>query len=236
MKNRYTQKITPVLSVNDWPEQERPLYKICERGSKALSDAELLSLFIGKGTKDKTVVDLARDILKEFGGLRPLLNADQSTLTKHTGIGATTFARLQAILELSRRHLLETLQKDDCLNSPHLTRQYLSAQLRDEKREVFAALWMDNQHRIICYEILFTGTIDSAAIYPREVVRRCLELNATAVIFAHNHPSGVAEPSQADRKITERLQATLKLIDVKVLDHFVVGDGCVVSFAERGWL
>jgi len=165
--------------------------------------------------------------------LRELLKAEEALFCSHHGLGQAKYAQLQAVLEMARRHLFETMQRGDVLSSPEDTRQYLCNRLRDYHHEVFAALFLDQRHRVICFEELFTGTIDGASVYPREVVKKTLKYNAAAIIFAHNHPSGVAEPSSADEHITKRLKDALSLIDVRVLDHFVIGDN-VVSFAERG--
>ncbi len=224
------------MAITDWPASERPREKLLQQGATALSDAELLAIFLRTGVAGHSAVDLARRLLTEFGSLRALLKADQRQFCAGHGLGQASFALLQAVLEMSRRHLQERLQRGDALTSPQLTHRYLQAQLRDESREVFACLFLDNQHRVIAYEPLFYGTIDAASIYPREVVKHCLRHNAAAVILAHNHPSGVAEPSQADQRITRRLVDALQLIDVRVLDHCVVGDGDTVSFAERGLL
>ncbi len=222
------------MRITDWPENERPREKLLLQGAAALSDAELLAIFLRTGTRGKTAVDLARELLGHFGGLRSLLQADQKTFCEKNGLGSASFAQLQAVLEMARRHLLETLQRDTVLNSPTEVRHYLKARLRDYRREVFLCLFLDTQHRVICGEELFQGTIDASSVYPREVVQRSLALNAAAVIFAHNHPSGVAEPSQADERITLRLRDALALVDVRVLDHMIVGDGQVLSMAERG--
>lgn len=222
------------MSIADWPEAERPREKLLSLGPRALSDAELLAIFLRIGVAGKSAVDLARELLQEYGGLRPLLEATQAEFCKGLGLGNAKYAQLQAVLEMGRRHLSATMKAGDLLSSPDLVRQYLSAQLRHQPREVFAVLFLDNQNRLITYEELFFGTIDGASVYPREVVRRAMAHNAAALILAHNHPSGVAEPSQADQRITQRLQAALELIDVRVLDHMVVGDLEVVSFAERG--
>lgn len=224
------------MSIAQWPEAERPREKLLTRGPAALSDAELLAIFLRTGCAGKSAVDLARELLAEFGGLRPLLEASQAAFCRGQGLGSAKFAQLQAVLEMARRHLSASLEAGDSLTSPDLVRQYLSAQLRHRPHEVFAALFLDNQHRLRAFDELFQGTIDGASVYPREVVKRALTHNAAAVILAHNHPSGVAEPSQADRRITERLREALDLVGVRVLDHMVVGDGEVVSFAERGWL
>lgn len=222
------------MSIAQWPEAERPREKLLKQGPQALSDAELLAIFLRVGCVGKSAVDLARDLLKEYGGLRQLLEADQTQFCRGHGLGSAKYAQLQAVLEMARRHLSASMQEGDLLTSPDLVRNYLSAQLRHRHQEVFAVLFLDNQHRLLTYEELFFGTIDGASVHPREVVRKAIARNAAAVILAHNHPSGVAEPSQADRRLTERLQQALDLIDVRVLDHMVVGDGEVVSFAERG--
>lgn len=224
------------MSIADWPAAERPREKLLSLGPRALSDAELLAIFLRVGCVGKSAVDLARELLQEYGGLRPLLEASQAEFCKGLGLGNAKYAQLQAVLEMGRRHLSAAMKTGDLLTSPDLVRSYLSAQLRHQPREVFAVLFLDNQNRLITYEELFFGTIDGASVYPREVVRRALAHNCAAVILSHNHPSGVAEPSQADRRITQRLQAALDLIDVRVIDHMVVGDGEVISFAERGLL
>mgnify|MGYP006434541463 FL=1 len=224
------------MSIAHWPEAERPREKLLQRGPAALSDAELLAIFLRTGCAGKSAVDLARELLSVFGGLRPLLEATQADFCRGQGLGSAKYAQLQAVLEMARRHLSASLESSDSLTSPDLVRRYLSAQLRHRTHEVFAVLFLDNQHRLRAFDELFQGTIDGASVYPREVVKRALAHNAAAVILAHNHPSGVAEPSQSDRRITERLQQALDLVGVRVLDHMVVGDGEVVSFAERGWI
>lgn len=224
------------MPITDWPAAERPREKLLSRGPASLSDAELLAIFLRTGTRGRTALDLARELLGRFDGLRPLLEAERATLCALPGLGGAKFVQLQAALELGRRYLEANLRRDAVLNSPDRTRAYLKARLRHHAREIFACLFLDNRHRVIHYEELFGGTIDGASVHPREVVRRALHHNAAAVIFAHNHPSGVAEPSHADRAITLRLRDALALIDVRVLDHFVVGDAEVVSFAERGLL
>ncbi|MCV6590227.1 MAG: DNA repair protein RadC [Marinobacterium sp.] len=224
------------MAITDWPAEERPREKLIQRGASALSDAELLAIFLRTGVQGKSAVDLSRDLLDRFGGLRPLLEADQHTFCQAYGLGMAKFAQLQAVLEMNRRHLEATLSRGSALESPEAVRQYLSIRLRHQPSEVFACLFMDNRHRVIEYEALFYGTINTASVYPREVVRRALHHNAAAVIFSHNHPSGIAEPSLADEQITRRLSNALDMIDVRVLDHLVVGDGEVISMAERGLL
>lgn len=222
------------MPITDWPDDERPREKLLQKGPLALSDAELLAIFLRTGVKGKTAVDLSRELLTEFGSLRALLESDFERFSRSRGLGTAKYALLQAVLEMARRHLKETLRRGSALTSPDLTRRYLAAQLRSHPHEVFAALFLDNQHRIIEFEELFRGTIDGASVYPREVVKKALSFNAAAVIFAHNHPSGIAEPSEADKHITQRLKQALSLIDIRVLDHFIVGDGEAYSFAEHG--
>ncbi|WP_440996121.1 RadC family protein [Arhodomonas sp. SL1] len=222
------------MAITDWPEAERPREKLLARGAGALSDAELLAIFLRTGRRGRTAVDLAREMLQAFGGLRGLLEADQAGFGAHPGLGPAKYAQLQAVLEMARRHLHERLVRGDALASPEDTRRFLTAQLRHHTAEVFAALFLDNRHRVIAFEELFHGTIDAAQVHPREVVRRALAHNAAAVIVAHNHPSGVAKPSAADERITHRLRDALALVDIRVLDHFIIGDGEAVSLAERG--
>jgi DNA repair protein RadC len=224
------------MAITDWPEAERPREKLLNQGAQSLSDAELLAIFLRTGAPGITAVDLARDLLCQFGGLRALLGASLPQFSHGRGLGPAKFTQLQAVLEMSRRHLQEALVRGEGLTSPQLTRQYLMSCLRDKQQEQFACLFLDSQHRVIKFETLFYGTIDAASVYPREVVKQCLHHNAAAVILAHNHPSGVAEPSEADQRITKRLVNALALVDIRVLDHFVVGDGELVSFAERGLL
>jgi len=205
-------------------------------GAHSLSSAELLAIFLRTGIAGKTAVDMARELLHEHGGLRALLLADEERFCQSKGLGSAKYAQLQAVLEMSRRHMLEQLQRGDSLTSPQASRDYLLSQLRDSPHEIFACLFLDNRHRVIVFEQLFRGTIDGANVYPREVVKAALKHNAAAVILAHNHPSGVAEPSQADESITQRLKQALALVDIRVLDHIIVGDGVTVSLAERGVL
>lgn len=224
------------MPITDWPEAERPREKLIANGADSLSDAELLALFIRTGMKGRTALDLARDWITTFGSLRGVLDASARELTALPGLGPAKFAELQAALELGRRHLATTLERHDVMSSPEATRHFLSSRLRGLRHEVFAILFLDNQHRLIAFEELFQGTLDACSVHPRQVVERALILNAAAVILSHNHPSGVAEPSGADRHITDRLREALGLIEVRVLDHLVVGEGRPVSFAERGWL
>ncbi len=224
------------MSIRDWPDNERPREKLLQRGAAALSDAELLAIFLRVGIPGRSAVDLARDMLKQHGGLRQLLELDQATFCATPGLGPAKYVQLQAVLELARRHLEEILHRTDAIQSVADTRRYLMARMRHHPHEVFACLFLDNRHRVIQYEELFFGTIDSSAVHPRLVVILAMHHIAAAVISAHNHPSGVAEPSRADETITLRLKEALALVDVRLLDHIVIGDGQMASLAERGVL
>jgi len=222
------------MPITDWPEGDRPREKLLRLGPQNLTDTELLAIFYRTGVKGKTAVDLARETLRHFGSLRMLQSANLEDFCRVPGLGKAKFVQLQAAAELSKRCFLEQIPAGGALTSTHATRQYLLSRMRDYPNEVFSALYLDNQHRIISIEELFKGSISSANVYPREVVRQVIKHNAAAVIFAHNHPSGVPEPSQSDRDITETLIKALRLLDVRVLDHFIIGDKEVVSMAERG--
>jgi DNA repair protein RadC len=224
------------MSIRDWPAAERPREKLLDQGAAALTDAELLAIFLRTGVTGQSAVDLARHLLNDFGGLRALLEADLDSFSQRLGLGPAKFAQLQAVLEMARRHLAERLKRDSALESPQAVRDYLKAQLRHELHEVFGCLFLDTKHRVLAFEVLFHGSIDGASVYPRQVVKRALAHNAAAVILTHNHPSGVAEPSQADHQLTRRLTDALALVEVRVLDHFIVGDGEPLSMAEYGWL
>ncbi len=213
-----------------------PREKMLEHGIECLSDPELLAIVLRTGTTGIPVLEFAEDLLRRYSGLRGLVEAGEQTLIHERGIGPAKATQLVALMELTRRCLMSGLRRGELMSDPTATRQYLKARMRHYEREVFACLLLNNQHRVISFEELFQGTIDGASVYPREVVKCALAANAAAVIFAHNHPSGVAEPSQADRRITERLVKALDLVEIRVLDHFVVGDVDVVSFAERGLL
>jgi DNA repair protein RadC len=223
------------MAISDWAVEERPREKLLQKGAAALSDAELLAIFLRTGVKGCSAVELARNLLNDNGGLSQLLAADQEQFCQSKGVGQAKYVQLQAVVEMSRRYLGEKISRGDALNNVADVKNYLQSCLQDYHHEVFACLFLDNKHRVIKYEELFFGTIDSSTVYPREVVKRALQHNAAAIVLAHNHPSGVAEPSQADQVITHKLKQALKLIDVRVLDHFIVGDE-VVSFAERGYL
>jgi len=224
------------MSITDWPSGERPREKLLERGASSLSDAELLAIFLRTGIPGKSAVDLARELLTRFGSLTRLFAASKSGFCETPGMGQAKFAQLQAVLEMSRRALQEEMQQGDALNSPRAVRDYLRLLLGGRQQEVFLALFLDTQHRVIASEELFHGTLSQTSVYPREVVKRALAHNAAAVILAHNHPSGVAEPSQADQQLTDALKQALGLVDVRVLDHFVVATGQTLSFAEKGFI
>lgn len=224
------------MTIKSWPEAERPREKLLNLGAAALTDAELLAIFLRTGTKGMNAVELSRRLLNEFGGLRQLLESDLSTFTAHLGLGPAKYVQLKAVLEMGRRHLQAVIRRSSALESPQAVRDFLKAQLRHEPHEIFACLFLDTKHRVLAFEPLFYGTIDGASVYPRQVVKRALANNAAALILTHNHPSGVAEPSQADKILTERLTEALALIDVRVLDHFIVGDGEPLSMVENGWM
>ncbi|TPG81666.1 RadC family protein [Pseudomonas arsenicoxydans] len=224
------------MSIRDWPAAERPREKLLEQGSAKLSDAELLAIFLRTGVSGKSAVDLARHLLSQFGSLRKLLEADLRTFSGHLGLGPAKFAQLQAVLEMGRRHLAERLRHSSVLENPLAVREYLKSMLRHEPHEVFGCLFLDSKHRVLAFEALFRGSIDTTSVYPRQVVKRALAHNAAALILCHNHPSGNPDPSQADRLLTKRLQEALELVDVRVLDHFIIGDGDPLSMAEYGWM
>ena len=224
------------MAITDWPEGERPREKLLERGAAALSDAELLAIFLRVGVTGKSAVDLARDLVQHFGGLTRLFNAGQAEFSAFPGMGPAKYAQLQAVLEMARRALGEDMKRGDALNSPRAVRDYLRLLLGGRNHEVFMALFLDAQNRVLSSEELFRGTLTQTSVYPREIVVRALHHNAAGVILAHNHPSGVAEPSQADRWLTDQLKAALGLVDVKVIDHFIVAGSEGFSFCERGWL
>ncbi|MBI5430753.1 MAG: DNA repair protein RadC [Nitrosomonadales bacterium] len=222
------------MAITDWPEGERPREKLLQRGTASLSDAELLAIFLRTGVTGKSAVDLARELLTRFGNLTQLVAASEADFCATKGMGQAKFVQLQAVLEMSRRALKEEMQRGDALNTPRAVRDYLQLLLGGRQQEVFLVLFLDTQHRVIASEELFHGTLGQTSVYPREVVKRALAHNAAAVILAHNHPSGVAEPSQSDRMLTDALKQALSLVDVRVLDHFVVAAGHTLSFAEKG--
>ncbi len=225
-----------MMAIKDWDEQDRPREKLLQRGAAALTDAELLAIFLRVGVKGKSALALAQDLLQEFGDLRSLLGAEHARFCAAKGLGDAKYVQLQAVVELSKRYLRQCLQRGDALTNPEDTRNYLLSELSGRNYEVFACLFLDNKHRVIKFEEMFMGTIDAAQVYPREVLKRALQHNAAAVILAHNHPSGVAEPSRADVAITQRLKNVLNLVEIRLLDHVIVGDGYTVSLAEMGMI
>jgi DNA repair protein RadC len=224
------------MTIRDWPIALRPREKLLTEGPGRLSDAELLAVLFGSGCRGVSAVDLGDRLIREFGSLRDLMTAGRERCHSTPGLGVRRYGLLQAALELTRRHYRQEAAAGPPLESPAATRAFLVAELRDRPFEVFCCLFLDNRHRLIAFDELFRGTIDGASVHPREVVRQALYRNAAAVILAHNHPSGVAEPSQADELITHRLKDALALVDIRVLDHLIVGDNRCTSFAERGLL
>ncbi|MDA0188744.1 MAG: DNA repair protein RadC [Proteobacteria bacterium] len=223
------------MAITDWPADERPRERLLAQGAAALSDAELLAIFLRVGLPGKSAVDLARELIGRFGGLTRLFAATRSEFSAVPGMGPAKYAQLQAVLEMARRALAEELRAGAAFGSPGAVRDYLRLHLAGLPHEVFYALWLDAQHRLLAAEELFRGTLTQTSVFPREVVKRALAHNAAAVILAHNHPSGVAEPSPADELLTRELRQTLALVDVRVLDHFIVaGQAQPLSFAERG--
>jgi DNA repair protein RadC len=227
---------TASMTIRDWPTDERPREKLAARGAAVLSDAELLAIFIGSGRRGKTAVDLGRELLTAHGSLKTLLDLEVAALATQPGLGLAKACAVHAAMELGRRYLASELKRPDALAHPSACADYLRVRIGAHPYEVFACLFLDQRLRVIAFEELFRGSIDGASVHPREVVRRCLAHNAASVILAHNHPSGVAEPSQADREITAELKRALALIDVRVLDHFIIGCGPPTSLALRGMI
>jgi DNA repair protein RadC len=224
------------MAITDWPAAERPREKLIELGAEALSDAELLAIFLRVGVVGKSAVDLARDLLSQFGSLNGIFAATEHELSQVHGIGTSKYVQLQAIFEMSRRALSEQLQVRDVLASPQAVRDYLVLKLGSLTKEVFLVLFLDTQNRLVASEEMFSGSLKSTSVYPREVLKRALHHNAASVIFAHNHPSGIAQQSQADELLTKQLKQALALVDVRVLDHFIVAGNNTLSFSERGLL
>ncbi len=224
------------MAITDWPAAERPREKLIELGAEALSDAELLAIFLRVGVTGKSAVDLARDLLTQFGSLNGIFAATEHELIRVHGIGTSKYVQLQAIFEMSRRALNEQLQQRDVFKSPQQVRDYLVLKLGSLAREVFLVLFLDTQNHLLATEEMFAGTLTQTSVYPREVVKRALHHNAASVIFAHNHPSGIAQQSQADELLTKQLKQALALVDVRVLDHFIVAGNNTLSFLERGLL
>ena len=224
------------MRLKDWPAAERPREKLLARGVDALSDAELLAIILRNGARGGDAVTTARAALRRAGGLRPLLELDKQRFATLPGYGSSAYCAIQAGLELGRRYVYSTLEREGPLLNPAAATEFLVSRMKAYRREVFACLLLDARHRVIGFNELFFGSIDAATVHPREVVKCCLTYNAAAVILAHNHPSGVAEPSQSDRSITRRIVDAAQLVDVTVLDHLIVGEIDTVSLAERGWL
>lgn len=224
------------MAITDWPANERPREKLIELGAEALSDAELLAIFLRVGVTGKSAVDLARDLLNQFGSLNGIFAATEHELSQVHGIGTSKYVQLQAIFEMSRRALSEQLQQRDVFKLPQQVRDYLVLKLGGLTREVFLVLFLDTQNQLVATEEMFTGTLTQTSVYPREVVKRAMHHNAASVIFAHNHPSGIAQQSQADELLTKQLKQALALVDVRVLDHFIVAGNQTLSFSERGIL
>ena len=221
------------MAITDWPSTERPREKLLRLGAKNLTDTELLAIFLRTGVVGISAVDLARHLLQHYGNLTALFAADKTTLCNFSGIGIAKYAQLQAVLEMSQRALSERLEQGDMLHSPQLVRDFLRLNLAGKTREIFMGIFLDTKNRLIASEELSIGTLTQASVYPREVVKRALYHNAAAIIFAHNHPSGTTEPSMADKTLTKSLKKALELIDIKVLDHFIVGNNDILSFAEH---
>ena len=221
------------MAIPNWPISERPREKLLQKGVAALSDTELLAIFLRTGIAGKSAVDLARELLFHFGSLTNIFAANQTSLCQLPGMGIAKYSQLQAVLEMARRALGEELKNGNAMNSPELVRNFLRLSLENKQHEVFIGIFLDAKNHTIATEELFSGTLTQASVYPREVIKRALYHNAAAIIFAHNHPSGVAEPSHADKILTQSLKQALAMIDVKVLDHFIIGNGTAMSFAEH---
>jgi DNA repair protein RadC len=224
------------MSIRQWPKGERPREKLLQGGAGVLTEAELLAILLGTGVRGQSAVDVARTLLLEFGSLSGLLMADAQRLCGTRGLGPARYVTLQASLELARRHYQEPLRVGTTLANSRATREFLQMRLRDLPYEVFCCLWLDTRQRLIAFDELFRGTLDQASVHSREVVRQALARNASGVVLAHNHPSGVAEPSRADEVTTRRLKEALALVEVRLFDHLVIGDGVCESFADRGLL
>jgi DNA repair protein RadC len=224
------------MSISQWPIDDRPREKLLAKGPKALTDAELLAIFLRVGRKGVSAKQMAQELIDCFGGLAPLLKADCQTFCTAKGLGQAKFCQLQATLELTRRYLDEQLRVKNIFTSPEKVMDYLAIQMRDNHREVFAVMLLDTRHRLIELIELFFGTVNAASVHPREVAKVALEKNASSVIVAHNHPSGSAIPSRADILITKKLKAALVIFDIKLLDHFIIGKGEIVSLAAIGKL
>jgi DNA repair protein RadC len=224
------------MAIPQWPRHQRPREKLLIQGAKALSNAELLAIFLRTGVQGMSAIDLAEALLDRFGGLGSLLKADQDSFCAAKGLGPAKYCQLQATLELTKRYLEEQLKQSPIFTKPKQVEDYLAVQMKDYQREVFSVLLLDTRHQLLGYHEIFQGTIDTTSVHPREVVRLALQKNAAAIIVAHNHPSGVADPSQSDIAITQRLKAALELVDIRLLDHFIIGQGEITSLADLGKL
>jgi DNA repair protein RadC len=224
------------MAITDWPASERPREKLIELGAEALSDAELLAIFLRVGVVGKSAVDLARDLLMQFGSLNGIYAANEKAISQVHGMGKSKYVQMQAVFEMSRRALTEQIKEKDVLSSPAQVRDYLKLKLSNQMRELFLVIFLDVKNRLITTEEMFSGTLTETSVYPREVVKRALHYNAASVMFAHNHPSGVVKQSKADESITQTLKQALDLVDVRVLDHFIVAGNEILSFVEVGLL
>ena len=222
------------MSIRDWPAAERPREKLLERGASSLSDAELLAIFLRTGVSGRSAVDLARHLLHQFGSLRALLEANLTAFSSELGLGPAKFAQLQAVMEMARRNMGEDLKRDSVLENPTQVRRYLKALLRHEPHEVLGCLFLDSKNRVQTFEVLFHGSINTAHVHARQVVKRALAHNSAGLILCHNHPSGVKDASEADIDLTRHLKQALALVDVVVLDHLIIGDGDPLSMVEYG--
>jgi DNA repair protein RadC len=224
------------MSITNWPQTERPREKLLAQGANTLSDAELLAILLRTGVRGKTALDLSRELISKFGGLRHIFAASLEQFSTALGLGPSKYVQLQAAQELAVRCLRENIERGSALKNPHDVQYYLNSKLRSYPYEVFSCLFLDNRHRFITFKELFHGSINEATVYPREIIRLVYQTNAAAVILAHNHPSGVAEPSEADKRITQEIKSLLSAIDVRLLDHIIIGDGQMTSFASQGLL
>jgi DNA repair protein RadC len=224
------------MIIKNWPQKERPREKLLHQGAKSLSNAELLAIFLRTGTRGQDALTLARYLIGQFGSLRQLLNASFEEFKPHKGIGLSKYVQLKAILEVAQRYLEEDLSRTETMNNSRTVEQYLTGKLRHRPQEIFAVLFLDNQNQLIAYEEMSQGSINHANVYPREIVRRALQHNSNALILAHNHPSGINTASEADKRLTQALQKALSFIEVTVLDHFIIGEGAVLSFSRQGLL
>ncbi|OCG49660.1 hypothetical protein A9G35_11020 [Gilliamella sp. Choc5-1] len=216
--------------------QLMPREKLLKFGVETLSDAELLALFLRTGTRNLPVLELSQSLLNDFGSLYNLINASHQVFCQKHGLGTAKYTQLKAVVELSSRYLKVKMMHENSLSSPSVTHHYLASRLANKDREIFMVIFLDNQHHVISSEEMFVGTYNCVEVHPREVVRRALQHNAAALILAHNHPSGIAEPSQADRHLTQKIEEVCELVDIRIIDHIVIGKGEYVSFAERGWI